>query len=68
MKKSILFLHAFITFTGLVLGSQSSYAQEAEQKKHQYSILEKDENEKRNPIPFLPIFSVDGQFTESPIA
>ena len=57
MKKSILFLHAFITFTGLVLGSQSSYAQEAEQKKHQYSILEKDENEKKKPDPvFTHIF------------
>lgn len=60
MKKSILFLHAFLTYTGLLLGSQFSYAQEAEQNKHQYSILEKDENEKRNPIPFLPIFSEDG--------
>ncbi|TDK45380.1 hypothetical protein [Algoriphagus formosus] len=60
MKNSILLLSAFAIFTGFLLGSQSSYAQEAEHKKHQYSILEKDENEKRNPIPFLPIFSEDG--------
>ncbi|WP_439473550.1 hypothetical protein [Algoriphagus formosus] len=60
MKNSILLLSAFAIFTALLFGSQSSYAQEAEHKKHQYSILEKDENEKRNPIPFLPIFSEDG--------
>ena len=60
MKKSILRLQIFITFTALLLGSQSSFCQESEQKKHQYSILEKDENERRNPIPFLPVFSEDG--------
>ena len=60
MKKSILLLSAFATFTAILLGSQYSYGQEAEEKKQQYSILEKGEKEERSPVPFLPIFTEDG--------
>ncbi|TFV93682.1 hypothetical protein E4S40_15680 [Algoriphagus kandeliae] len=60
MKTSTLLLSTFATFTALLLGSQSLYGQESGQKKHQYSILEKGENEKRSPVPFLPIFTENG--------
>ncbi|SDD75110.1 hypothetical protein SAMN04488104_10544 [Algoriphagus faecimaris] len=60
MKKSTLILSVFATFAAILLGSQYSYGQEAEQKKQQYSILEKGEKEERSPVPFLPIFTEDG--------
>ncbi|WP_289031565.1 hypothetical protein [uncultured Algoriphagus sp.] len=60
MKKSTLLLSVFATFAAILLGSQYSFGQEAEQKKQQYSILEKGEKEERSPVPFLPIFSEDG--------
>lgn len=60
MKKSILLLSAFATFAAILLGSKYSYGQEPEQKKQQYSILEKGEKEERSPVPFLPIFTEDG--------
>ncbi|WP_144607452.1 hypothetical protein [Algoriphagus algorifonticola] len=60
MKKSILLTSAFATFAAILMGSKFSYGQEAEQKKHQYSLLEKGENKKRSPIPFLPVFSENG--------
>ncbi|MFC3416221.1 hypothetical protein [Algoriphagus hitonicola] len=58
MRKAILLMSAYATFAALFFGPKSLHGQEAEQKKHQYSILEK--NETRSPIPFLPIFSEDG--------